>query len=229
VVSAVCKAAAVRVGILGGTGPLGRGLAARLAVCGAEVVIGSRQPERADAAAAELVAAWPGRRLSLEGAANEDASDAELVVLATPWDAAVPTVRQLEPRLRGKVVVSVANALVRQGREMHALFPPRGSISAGVQAALPGSAVSAAGHHLPADTLLDLDAELEADVLVCADVAEAKEAAGALFGSVPGLRPLDAGSLASAAAVEAFTAVLATLNMRYKARSTLRLAGLGEG
>jgi len=216
----------VRVGILGGTGPLGRGLAVRLAAAGTEVVVGSRQADRAAAVAAEIVEAWPGRGLGVTGAVNEDAADTDVVVLAPPWDAAVPTALRLEGRLGGKVVVSVANALARQGREMHALVPPRGSLAAGVQAVLPASAVAAAGHHLPAETLADLDAHLEADVLVCADSTEAKVATMALFAAIDGLRPLDAGSLASASAVEAFTAVLITLNMRYKGHSTLRLAGL---
>ena len=216
-------------GILGGTGPLGRGLALRLAAAGAQVVIGSRHAERAGAVVAEMHAAWARRRLAIAGAANDAATDADLVVLATPWDAAVPTARDLAEQLRDSVVVSVANALVRQGREMHALVPPRGSVAVGVQAVLPGSQVSAAGQHLPADTLADLDAPLGADVLVCADSAEAKAATMDLFGSIDGLRPLDAGSLSSAAAVEAFTAVLVTLNMRYKAHSTLRLGGLDAG
>ncbi|HXW32050.1 MAG TPA: NADPH-dependent F420 reductase [Acidimicrobiales bacterium] len=216
----------MRVGILGGTGPLGRGLALRLADAGAEVVIGSRHAERATEVVAELLRSWPGRRLRIEGAANDAAADAELVVLSTPWEAAVPTAGQLTDALESKVVVSVANALVRQGREMHALVPPRGSVAAGVQSALPGSLVSAAGHHLPAQTLADLDAPLEEDVLVCADAEAAKAPTMELFATVDGLRPVDAGSLASAAAVEAFTAVLVTVNIRYKAHTTLRLGGL---
>lgn len=222
----MCKGGLMRVGILGGTGPLGRGLAVRLAVAGTEVVIGSRQAERATNTAEELVSAWPARQLPIEGGDNDQAARSELIVLATPWDAAVPTAVALKDRLRGKVVVSVANALIRQGREMHALMPPRGSVAAGVQGAVPGAFLSAAGHHLPADSLADLDATLAADVLVCADTDLARDATMALFSAVEGLRPLDAGSLASAAAVEAFTAVLVTLNMRYKAHTTLRLAGL---
>jgi NADPH-dependent F420 reductase len=222
----LCKGGAVRVGIVGGTGPLGRGLAARLASAGTEVVIGSRDTERAGRVATELAGAWPAAHLSVDGASNEEAAHGELVVVATPWDAAIPTVRTLEAALRHKVVVSVASALVRQGRELHALIPGRGSIAAGVQAALPRSLVAAAGHHLPAEPLADLDTALEADVLVCADVAEAKQPVMDLFGRIPGLRPLDAGSLASAGAVEAFTAVLATLNMTYRARTALRLSGL---
>ncbi|HTT86758.1 MAG TPA: NADPH-dependent F420 reductase, partial [Acidimicrobiales bacterium] len=124
------------------------------------------------------------------------------------------------------VVVSVGNALVKQGREMHALIPPRGSISAALQAELPRARVAAAGQHLPAADLEDLDQTLAADVLVCSDHEDATTAAMALMGSIEGLRPLDAGSLASAAAIEAFTAVLVTLNVRYKAHSSLRLTGL---
>lgn len=216
----------MRVGILGGTGPLGRGLGVRLAAAGVDVVIGSRDAERAEAAAARVLAAWPSRRLTVRGTANEEAAGCDVVVVATQWDAAVPTARVLEPTLRGKVVLSVANALVRQGRELQALVPARGSLAAGVQAVLPGSWVAGAGHHLPAESLQDLEVNLEADVLVCADEAAAKQAAMDLFGLIPGLRPLDAGSLASAGPIEAFTAVLATLNVNYKARSTLRLAGL---
>ncbi|MDE3085346.1 MAG: NADPH-dependent F420 reductase [Acidobacteriota bacterium] len=216
----------MRVGILGGTGPLGRGLALRLAASGYDVVVGSRDAERAVSVVADVATAWPGRGLAIAGAGNEEAAAAETVVLATPWDAAVPTARALAGALDGKVVVSVANALVRQGREMQALVLPRGSVAAGVQAVLPGSAVAAAGHHLPAARLADLDDDLRADVLVCADDDGALEATVGLFGAVPGLRPLRAGSLASASAVEAFTAVLITMNMRYKAHSTLHIAGI---
>ncbi|MGA2036806.1 MAG: NADPH-dependent F420 reductase [Acidimicrobiales bacterium] len=216
----------MRVGILGGTGPLGRGLALRLADAGVSISLGSRDPARADALAAELVGRWPGRELAIVGVANSTAAQAEIVVAATPWEAAVPTASELAESLRGKVVVSVANVIVKRGREMFALAPPRGSVAAALQAALPDAAVVAACHHLPAGPLGDLDAPLDADVLVCSDHPEATETTMAMLGVVEGLRPLDAGSLAAAGAIEAFTAVLAGLNMRYRARSTLRLAGL---
>jgi hypothetical protein len=215
----------MNVGILGGTGPLGRGLGLRLAVAGTPVTIGSRIEARATEVVAALHDAWP-RRLAIAGASNEDTATADIVVVATPWDAVLATVVPLAGRLDGKVVVSVANALVKQGREMHALMPPRGSMAGAIQAALPGSSVAAAGHHLPASELEDLDRGLGADVLVCSDHPEATASAMALIGSIEGLRPLDAGSLAQAAAIEAFTAVLITLNIRYKAHSTLRLAGI---
>lgn len=216
----------MHVGIVGGTGPLGRGLAARLAAAGETVTIGSRQALRAEEVVSTLVGAWPGRDLSIIGAGNEDAAASELVVMATPWDSAVDTVEHLAGALAGKVVVSVGNALVRQGRSFSALAPARGSVAAALQAAVPGAKVAAACHHLPASTLADLDAALEADVLVCSDHAEATEATSALLRRIEGLRPLDAGTLASAGAIEAFTAVLVTLNVRYRAHSTLRVGGL---
>lgn len=213
-------------GILGGTGPAGRGVALRLAEAGVRVTIGSRDEERAAGVVADAVARWPGRNLEVDGAGNAVAAGAEFVVVATPWDSAIATVRSLREPLAGKVVVSMANALVKEGREMLALLPPRGSVAAGVQAALPDSLVAAAFHHLPASEMENLQSGLEADVLVCSDHPEATAATVALVERIRGLRPLDAGSLSQAAPIEAFTAVCITLNIRHKAHSTLRLAGI---
>lgn len=215
------------VGIIGGTGPAGRGLALRLAAAGMTVAIGSRDAGRAAAAADELSEMWSSRIAgALVGTSNEDAASAGLAVLATPWDGAVQTVSALAVPLEGRVLVSMANALVREGREMLALVPPRGSVAAAVQAAVPGTLVSAAFHHLPAREMGDLDSGLVADVLVCSDAAEATAETMSLVERIDGLRPLDAGSLNQAAAIEAFTAVCVTLNMRHRAHSTLKLAGI---
>ncbi len=216
------------IAVVGGTGPLGRGLALRLAAAGHRVVIGSRDAGRAEEVRRELLEPWPDRALAVDGAANADAVAAAdgIVVLATPWEGVLETVAPLADALRGAVVVSVGNALVRIGREAHAVVPPRGSVAAMVQAALPGSQVVAAGHHLPARWLADLDRPLDADVLVCGDDAGSRQLVADLVGTVDGLRGVTAGSLAQAAAIEAFTAVLVTVNLRHRAHSTLRLAGL---
>ncbi len=219
----------MRVGILGGTGPAGRGVAARVAACGTEVVIGSRDANRAATVAGEVCEQWADRTLAIEGAANDDAAGCDLVVLATPWDSCVATVRPLAGALAGKVVVSMVNALAKEGRELLPLIVPRGSMAATVQAALPASLVSAAFHHLPASELLSPDAVLGADVLVCADHATATAATLELVDAIDGLRGIDAGSLAQAAAVEAFTAVLITVNIRHRVHAAVRLAGFGEG
>jgi hypothetical protein len=216
---------AMRIGILGGTGPAGRGLAVRLAAAGDEVVLGSRDADRATGVAEGLVGAWPDRSLAVTGMANEDCAGAELVVVATPWDGAVATVKPLADALAGKVVVSMANALVKEGREFLALMPPRGSVAAGLQAVLPRSLVSASFHHLPASEMEQLDRALVADVLVCSDHREASEATVALVDRIEGLRGIDAGSLSQAAAIEAFTAVLITVNIRHKVHAAVQLAG----
>jgi hypothetical protein len=218
----------MRVGIFGGTGPAGRGLAVRLAAAGAEVVIGSRDADRATSVAEELAKRWPDHHLNLEGASNEDTASCEMVVVATPWDGAIATVKPLAAALAGKVVVSMANALVKEGREFLALVPPRGSVAASIQAALPESLVSASLHHLPASEMEKLTTPLEADVLVCSDHPRASSATTAMIDSIEGLRGVDAGSLSQAAPIEAFTAVLITVNIRHKVHTTLRLAGYGE-
>jgi hypothetical protein len=217
----------MHVGILGGTGPAGRGVAVRLAEAGIRVTIGSREAERG----AEVVGQMkekvpPSVAALLEGTDNAGAAAAELIVVATPWDSAVATIRALREPLAGKVVVSMVNALVKEGREMLALIPPRGSMAGAVQAALPASLVAAAFHHLPASEMENLESGLEADVLVCSDHPEATAATVAMIEQMRGLRPLDAGSLNQASAIEAFTAVCITLNIRHKAHTTLRLAGI---
>ena len=214
------------VGIIGGTGPAGRALAARLASVGLDVVIGSRAAERAQGICDAIHKKWPDRDLRLFPAANADAARADLVVVATPWDAAAETAAGLRDALAGKVVVSMGNALTKVDGELQAVVPPGGSVAAGVQAAAPGALVAAAFHHLPARSLGDLDRAAEGDVLVCGDHPEAVDATAALIRRVPGLRPFSAGSLAAAGPVEAFTAVLLGLNARYKGRATIHLTGI---
>jgi NADPH-dependent F420 reductase len=216
----------VHVGIVGGTGPAGRGLAVRLAAAGHEVLLGSRDAERAAAGAAALAGAHPDRSLALAGGDNAAAAGAELVVLATPWDGVVDTVRPLREALAGKVVVSMGVAMTKFGREVLPIAVPRGSVAAMVQAALPGSRVSASLHHLPAAEMEDLDSGLQADVLVCSDDRAAAETTVGLVNSIDGLRGLDVGSLARAGAIESFTGIYVALNIRYKTTTSLLVRGI---
>ena len=216
----------MHVGILGGTGPAGRGVAVRLAEARIRVTVGSRDAERAAQIVAEMQERVPAVAAMLQGADNAGAAAADVVVVATPWDSAVATVRALREPLAGKVVVSMVNALIKEGREMLAMIPPRGSVAAQVQAALPDSLVVASFHHLPASEMEDLSSGLEADVLVCSDHPEATAVTVGMIEKMRGLRPLDAGSLNQAAAIEAFTGVCITLNIRHKVHSTLRLGGI---
>ena len=121
----------------------------------------------------------------------------------------------------------MANALAKMGREFQALAPSRGSVAASVQAAVPNALVSATLHHVPAHDLGDLDQPVDSDVLVCSDHPEATEVTMEIVAKLPGVRAIDAGPMASATPVEAFTAVLLQLNIRYKTRVAVRFTGLG--
>lgn len=217
---------AATVGVLGGTGPAGTAVAARLASIGHSVVIGSRSADRAEEKAREVRDAWPDLRLDLRGGTNNEAAACEVIVLATPWDSAATTAREHEEALRGKVVISMANALVRVGSEFQPLVPPRGSVAAHVQVAVPGCRVVAAFHHLPAKELSHLGDPVDSDVLICSDDKAALEVVSAIVEKIPGCRPLDSGELSNATAIEAFTAVLLQLNIRYKTRVAPRLNGI---
>jgi 8-hydroxy-5-deazaflavin:NADPH oxidoreductase len=218
----------VRIGILGGTGPAGKALAARLASVGFDVLLGSRSRYRAMEVVDNLLEHWPDRRLTIIAGDNATAARADLVVIATPWDGATQTAVSVEDHLRGKVVVSMANALTKLGKEFQPLVPPRGSVAASVQAAVPQCMVAAAFHHVPARELGDLREPIESDVLICSDHAEAVEVTSEIVGKVPNMRPLNAGELAMATPIESFTAVLLQLNMHYKTRVALKLTGIPE-
>jgi hypothetical protein len=216
----------MRIGIIGGTGPAGTALAARLASIGYPVVIGSRSRYKAMEARDEQIGRFPQLSGLLDCGDNAGAADCDVVVIATPWDSAATTAQENADALRGKIVISMANALVRVGGEFQPLLPPRGSVAAHVQAAVPECRVVAAFHHLPAKELGHLGDPIDSDVLICGDDADALSTVASIVAKIPGCRPLDAGELSNATAIEAFTAVLLQLNVRYKTRVAPKLTGI---
>src|SRR3954453_15476559 len=185
----------MQIGILGATGRAGSALGVRLASVGFDVVLGSRQRERAVQVVDALLAQWPDLELPLVAGNNKDAADADVVVIATPWDSAATTAHSLSDRLAGKVLVSMANALVRVGTEFQPLLPPRGSVAAHVQAAVPNCRVVAAFHHLPATELGHIGEPIDSDVLICGDDPDAVRLISEIVTKIPGCRPLDSGEL----------------------------------
>ena len=171
---------------------------------------------------------WPERSLSIRATDNAGAADAEVVVIATPWDAAAATARSVADHLHRKVVICMSNAIAQVAGEFQPLVPPRGSVSASVQAEVADAYVAAALHHVPATELGNLGHELASDVLVCSDHRRATETVSEIISGIPGARPLDAGGLSNATAIEAFTAVLLQLNSRYSTRVALRLTGIDD-
>ena len=217
----------MQIGVLGATGPAGRGLASRLASVGHIVVAGSRDDSRAEAVVSELRDEWGPRVDTLSAGTNADAAACpDLVVLATTWEGAIATAAEHADAFAGKPLIAMANGLEKVGREFHPVLPDGLSLSQGVQNAAPDARVVAAFHLVPAAALADLDHPLESDVIVCGDDDDARRLVLDLVVGIPDLRAFDGGSLVNALGIEAFAALLLTLNLRHKGKGTLRLMGL---
>ncbi|MER6333711.1 NADPH-dependent F420 reductase [Streptomyces sp. NPDC001034] len=206
------------VGVLGGTGPQGKGLAYRLARAGQKVIIGSRSADRAQAAAAEL-----GH--GVEGADNAEAARrSDIVIVAVPWDGHGDTLKSLSAELAGKLVVDCVNPLGFDKKGAYALKPAEGSAAEQAAALLPESRVTAAFHHLSAVLLQDPGIErIDTDVMVLGEERADVEIVQALAGRIPGMRGIFAGRLRNAHQVESLVANLISVNRRYKAHAGLRL------
>lgn len=214
-------ASGLTIGILGGTGDQGKGLARRFALAGHRVTIGSRKAERAQAAADEL-----GAGLPVSGAENAVAAGgSDVVIVAVPWDGHRATLESLRAELAGKIVVDCVNPLgFEKGKGAFALPVEEGSAAEQAAAVLPDSRVVAAFHHVSARLLLDPEVdEMELDVLVLGNDREATDLVQALAGRIPGMRGVYGGRLHNAHQIEAFTANLISMNRRYKAHAGLRI------
>ncbi|CAL9547686.1 hypothetical protein SUDANB171_04353 [Streptomyces sp. enrichment culture] len=209
------------VGVLGGTGDQGRGLAYRLARAGQKVIIGSRAAERAEQAAGEL-------GLGIRGLDNADCSrESDIVIVAVPWEGHAKTLTALRAELAGKLVVDCVNPLGFDKRGAFALVPEEGSAAQQAAALLPESRVTAAFHHLSAVLLQDPEiTEIETDVMVLGEDRADCETVQALAGRIPGMRGVFAGRLRNAHQVESLVANLISVNRRYKAHAGVRLTDI---
>src|SRR6476659_3397228 len=186
------------VGVLGGTGPQGKGLAYRLAKAGHKVIIGSRAAE------------WARR--------------SDVVIVAVPWDGHGKTLESLREELAGKLVVDCVNPLGFDKKGAYALKPEEGSAAEQAAALLPDSRVAAAFHHLSAVLLQDPEVEeIDTDVMVLGEERADVEIVQALAGRIPGMRGVFSGRLRNAHQVEALVANLISVNRRYKAHAGLRV------
>jgi len=222
----------MRIGIVGGTGREGRGLAVRWAKAGHQVALGSRDAERARARAAELAptlhdGADPAGTGVIEGGSNEWAvSDAAVVVLTVPYAAHGETLRALAPHLAGRVLIDITVPLVPP--RVQQVHLPEGQAAALVAQTIlgPGTPVAAALHHVSSAHLGDPAHALDCDVLVCSDDPRAMDLTLALVREL-GARAFDAGPLRNAIALESLTPVLLHLGKRYKAAGVgVRFTGL---
>ena len=223
-----------KIAIIGGTGDLGLGLALRWAVAGIEIVIGSRDEQKARSAAQrvkDILTLDPSdpRITGLENAAA--CAGADVVVLAVPFPAQAATLKSIRGSLKDAILVdaTVPLAATVGGKATRVLGVWQGSAAAQARELAPaGTRVLSAFHNVSAEVLQDLSAIPDCDVLICGDDQGAKKTLSTLIERIPGLRPLDAGTLEMARIVESLTALLISVNQRYKVKhSGIRITGVG--
>ena len=219
-----------KIGILGGTGPEGSGLASRWAAAGEHIVIGSRDAQRA-AAAARVLRERLGATAKIEGADNAaTVAPCDVVVLTVPYSAQAALLKQLKPLWKpGQIVIDTTVPLAASvgGAPSRMLGVWQGSAAQQTRELVPaGVSVAAAFHNLSAE-LLAKDGPVDCDILVCSDDENAKQVASELAAKIPGARPLNGGKLENARIVESLTALLIGLNVRYKVHTAgIRFTGL---
>jgi len=208
----------LRIGVLGGTGEQGRGLATRWAQAGLTVVIGSRSADRAAVIAAEIG----------HGATGVDnvecARTCDVVVVAVPWDGHGELLQSLASDLANKIVVDCVNPLGFDKQGAYALPVAEGSAMQQAAALLPDSAVVGAFHHVSAVLLLDLTVEsIDTDILIIGEDRAATDLVASLADTIPGMRGIYGGRLRNGHQIEAWTANLISMNRRYKAHAGVRI------
>ena len=219
-----------KIGILGGTGPEGSGLAARWAAAGEHVIIGSRDASRA-AETAQLLRTRVGPTAKIDSAENAAAVEqCEIVVLTVPFSGHAALLKQLKPHWKpGQILIdtTVPLAAAVGGAPSRMLSIWQGSAAQQTRELVPASvAVAAAFHNLSAE-LLAKEGPVDCDILVCSDDDEAKRVASELAAKIPGARALNGGKLENARIVESITALLIGLNIRYKVHTAgIRFTGL---
>ena len=217
-----------KIAIIGGAGELGYGLALRWAKAGEDVIIGSREAAKAQEAAGRVNAAVPDAKIA--GADNVQAAGAaSIVVLAVPFSAQAGILKSIKPAIKNAMVVDATVPLAASvgGRPTRMLGVWEGSAAQQAAGLLPGVPVVSGFHNISAEMLHDFALQLDCDILICGDDAAAKERLSALVKLIPGLRPLDAGPLEMSRIVESMTALMISLNRRYKTHhSGIRITGL---
>ena len=220
------------VSIIGGTGPEGRGLALRWARSGVRVIIGSRSLERAQATAQELSRA-AGSSAQLEGMENAAAVAAcPVVVLTVPFEAQASTLKGLKSAFRPDSILLCATvplAVAVGDRVSRVLGVWQGSAAEQAAELVPAGVKVAGAFHNISAALLESGHDVDCDVIVCTDDPQAGQAANELARKIPGVRPIDGGRLENSRIVEAVTALLIGINLRYKNKhGGLRITGIEE-
>lgn len=221
--------AARPIAIIGGTGPAGMGLALRWVRAGETVIIGSREQERAQQAAA-AIQRRVGDQARISGMENSAAcAAADILMLTVPFEGQASLLKRLKPAMTaGSILIDATVPLAAGvgGRASRTLGVWQGSAAQQAAELVPPEvSVVAAFHNLSAD-LLGGDNPLDCDVVVCSDDPDAAQLTRELAAKIPGVRPIDGGKLENARIVEQITALLVGLNIRHKGHSGIRITGL---
>ena len=220
------------IAVIGGTGPAGMGLALRWARAGETVIIGSRDAERAQRAAA-AIQEKAGCPTNISGMGNGEAcAAADILMLTVPFEGQAGLLKQLKPAItEGSILIDATVPLAASvgGRASRTLSLWQGSAAQQAAELVPKEvSVVAAFHNLSADLLYG-DAPLDCDVIVCSDDPDAAQLTRELAAKIPGVRALDGGKLENSRIVEQITALLIGLNIRHKGHSGIRITGLPPG
>lgn len=224
------NAGAVRpIAIIGGTGPAGMGLGLRWARAGETIIIGSRDEQRAQLAAA-AIQLKVGNQANVSGMENSTAcAAADILMVTVPFEGQAALLKQLKPAItEGSILIdaTVPLAAAVGGKPSRPLGVWQGSAAQQAAELVPkGVSVVAAFHNVSAE-LLNGDEALDCDVIVCSDDADAAQLTRELAAKIPGVRPVDGGKLENARIVEQITALLIGLNIRHKGHAGIRITGL---
>lgn len=213
------------IAFVGGTGPQGRGLAMRLALAGHRVLIGSRTVERAQEAASTVQLAAPDAHA--EGMDNASAcQQADVVIIVVPYAAQRELLDALAPAIGDKIVVSCVSSVSFDADCPYPLPVSRGSAAEECQCSLPAARVVGAWQNVSAVKLNRRKEDVNVDVLLTGDDESARTVVAGLVEAIPGMRAVHAGALRLTRPIEEMTAVLISVNKRYKIHAGLEVAGL---
>ncbi len=214
-----------KIGIIGGTGPEGLGLAMRFAKAGDRVFIGSRSQERAEEAARKVKEALPDTKV--QGLLNAEAVEqADVVFLTVPWDGHRSTLENLAEAIGDKVLVDVVVPMLFDRGQPKAILVDEGSAAQQARVVARRAKVVSAFHHLDGTELQKIERPMQGDVLVCADHKGAKKKVMDLVEHIEYVRALDAGELSNSRYLEEWTVMLLHLNRIHKGHSSVRIVGV---
>ena len=213
------------IGIIGGTGPEGQGLALRFGLAGFPIIIGSRNPKKGTGTVENLSSISSDLSICCEDNIST-AAQSDIVIISVPFEAHISTLEAIKSQLQGKIVINVVVPLAFKNGTAYPVSLPEGSAAVQSQNLLPESKVISAFHNVAAPNLLKHSHPVDCDVIICGDDEQAKRKVCTLAEHIQGVKSIDGGPLSNAQFSEQLTALLINLNKIYKSHTMIRLTGL---